>query len=122
MVRVFLATIAVATGLGAQTAAQPVDGTPLLRAKLAFEMARARVLENRFADAGTTLRDAAQALADYQRDFPGPHAETAQFIRGEIEQYGARIERNHEDALDRIDLWRLPVERWYADLHRSARR
>jgi hypothetical protein len=70
---------------------QPVDGTPLLRAKLALEMARARVLEDRFADAAASLRDASKALADYAKDSPGPHAETALFIRGELDSYAAQM-------------------------------
>jgi hypothetical protein len=100
---------------------QPVDGTPLLRAKLALEMARARVLEDRFADAAASLRDASKALADYAKDSPGPHAETALFIRGELDSYAAQIVRNHADALDRIDLWRQPVEQWYGAIRPSAR-
>jgi len=100
---------------------QAVDGTPLLRAKLALEMARARVLEDRYADASAALRDASKALADYEKDSPGPHAETARFIRGELDSYARQIVRNHADALDRIDLWRQPVDQWYADIRPSAR-
>lgn len=100
---------------------QPVDGMPLLRAKLALETARARVLEDRFADAAAALRDASKALTDYAKDSPGPHAETARFIRSELESYATQIVRNHADAVDRIDLWRQPVEQWYADIRPSGR-
>jgi hypothetical protein len=121
MLRTLLITIVAAVSLSAQTAPQPVDGTPLWRAKLALEMARARVLENRYADASASLRDASKALADYEKASPGPHAETARFIRGELDSYASQIVRNHADALDRIDLWRQPVDQWYADIHPSAR-
>jgi len=108
--------------LSAQTPKpQAVDGTPLWRAKLAFERARANVLESRFADAASALRDASKALADYEKASPGPHAETARFIRGELDSYAPQIVRNHADALDRIDLWRQPIDDWYADTHPSAR-
>jgi len=117
--RVVLCAALAMGGAVAQT--QKVDGTPLWRAKLALEMARARVLEDRFADASASLRDASKALADYEKDSPGPHAETARFIRQEIEAYAPRIVRNHEDALDRIDLWRQPIDQWYGDVHKSAR-
>lgn len=117
--RILLCAALAMGGIVAQT--QRVDGTPLLRAKLALEMARARVLEDRFADASASLRDASRALADYQKDSPGPHAETARFIRQELDAYAPRIVGNHADALDRIDLWRQPVEQWYADTHKSAR-
>lgn len=120
MFRLFLCTIVAAVGLAAQPAPQPVDGTPLWRAKLAFELARARVLENRYADAAAALRDASKALADYEKASPGPHAETSRFIRGELDVYAPRMVRNHEDALDRIDLWRQPIDEWYASLRKPA--
>jgi len=114
----FGAMLAVFAAGGQTGKAIPVDGTPLWRAKLALETARARVLENRYDAASGALRDTAHALADYEKLSPGPHAETARFIRQEIESYGPQIARRHEDALDRIDLWRGPIDEWYRDVHK----
>lgn len=116
--KTLLCAIIAAGALGAQPA-ERVDGTPLWRARLALEMARARVVENRYTDASASLRDAATALADFARDFPGPHAETAAFIRQKMEAYAPNLAGNPTDALDRIDLWRQPVERWYGETHKA---
>jgi len=113
MRRILLCAVLAVFTLGAQKT-QPLDGTPLLRAKLALEMARARVLEDRYADASAALRDASRSLIDYIKDSPGPHAETADFIRQEIDVLAPRLPRNHEDTIDRIDLWRRPIDQWYA--------
>lgn len=118
MLRAILSLIVVCFALPAQTREVPVDGTPLLRAKLALELARSRVLENRYDDASAALRLASKALGDYAKLSPGPHAETADFIRQEIARYSPRVIRNQQDALDRIDLWSEPVDKWYADTHK----
>jgi hypothetical protein len=112
--RVLFLLLGIVIACGAQTPAPkiPYDGTPLLKTKLALELARARVREDRFQDAASALRDAAHALADYEKLSPGPHAETAEFIRHEIEAYASKIGRNHEDAADRIDLWLERANRW----------
>jgi hypothetical protein len=113
--------VALCVGLVAQTRDsrdRSYDGTPLLKAKLALEMARGAVLENRFDDAAKALRDASKALADYEVLSPGPHAETSAFIRQEIDSYARRIVRDHSDALDHIDLWLIPVNKWQAPLEK----
>src|SRR5690242_20367925 len=112
MLRVLGCAVLMMLAAGAQTP-RPVDGTPLLRAKLALEMAHARVLENRFDAAGAALRDASKALADYENLSPGPHAETSAFIRTEMNTYAKNIAHEHGDALVRIELWQEPVDHWY---------
>jgi hypothetical protein len=112
MRRILLCAILAVFGLGAQNT-PPADGTPLLRAKLSLEMARARVLEDRYDDASSALRDASKALANYERDSPGPRAHTARNIRQEIDAFVPRIPHNRQDAVDRIDIWRGPIEKWY---------
>lgn len=124
VLRLLVCTILTIGGLSAQTAAR-YDGTPLLKAKLALDRAQSTALEHRYADTAAALRDASKALGDFARDFPGPHAETADFIRREIDSYApglARRDRNldPQDARDRIELWREPVDHWYAELHPSA--
>jgi hypothetical protein len=120
MLRVLLMIMALCFGLVAQTRGsrdRSYDGTPLLKAKLALEMARNDVLESRFSHAASALREASKSLADYEALSPGPHAETAAFIRQEIDAYAKRIVRDHSDALDHIDLWLGPVNKWASALH-----
>ena len=92
---------------------QQVDGTPLLRAKLSLEMARSRALEDRYAEVSSALRDASKALRDYENLSPGPHAETAAYIRQEIDSFARRASRDREDTVDRIQMWLGVVNQWY---------
>jgi hypothetical protein len=123
--RSFLMATLVVAAAGAQTAPQPrteerdrvirYDGTPLLKAKLALEDARGCVAEDRYQDAAAALRNASHALVDYQSEERGPHAETADYIHQQIDSYLEKLERvhNREDAIDRINFWLGPINRWY---------
>src|SRR5690242_1815945 len=88
----------IASAQSPQTKPQPVNGTPLLRAKLALETARARALEDRNTEVSPALRDASKALRDYENLSPGPHAETAAYIRQEIDSFARRASRDREDT------------------------
>src|SRR5690242_3384798 len=89
-------------------------GTPLLSARLSLQLAKSRILEQRDAEAATALRSAAQALADYERLSPGPHDWEAEYIRGQLLDYAARLSWNESEMLDRIEyLWFSPINDWY---------
>jgi hypothetical protein len=116
MLRILMCTAIVALLASAQspqTRPQPVDGTPLLRAKLALEMARSRALEDRYTDVSSALRDASKALRDYENLSPGPHAETAAYMRQVIDSFARRASRDRDDAVDRIQMWLGVVNQWY---------
>src|SRR5689334_2572137 len=121
MLRGLLIVLGMCLAAAAQTplpAKRSVDGTPLLKARLALEQARSRVVEDRFDDAAESLRNASKALADYQDASPGPHAETAAYVREEIDTYARRIARDHSDAFDHIALWLNRVNQWRPDKHK----
>jgi ABC-type amino acid transport substrate-binding protein len=91
------------------------DEMPLMRARENLELARARILENKYADAVVPLRAAAQALADFQKMYPGPRAEQAEFMRQQIAQYAGMVRHDHSDAADRIKSWLDPINQWYQE-------
>jgi Tfp pilus assembly protein PilX len=116
MFRAFLLFAISAASLPAQRPAAPAprvyDGTPLLRATLALEKARSRVLEERFTEAPAALRDAEKALRDYERDEPGPHADRSATMRQEIESAIDRGFRDPSDTVDRINVWLGELAAW----------
>jgi|SRR5579883_1617133 len=90
-----------------------VDGNmPLLQAHQNLELAKSRILEDKARDAAAPLRAAAQALADFERQSPGPDAERADFIRQQMLEQAGRVSHDHSDALDWINSWLATVERW----------
>lgn len=91
---------------------------PLLRARENLDLARERVLEGKYKDAKMPLLAAAQALANYQKLSPGPHAGDAGYLRARIDGYAADIAHRHGDALDRIRNWSETVDRWCAEMTR----
>jgi len=93
---------------------------PLLRAKSNLELARTRILNGKYKDARAPLRAAAQALADFQRQFPGPHAEDADRMRQQMLEYADRIDDHRSDILDRINAtWLDPIAKWQQEGTRS---
>jgi hypothetical protein len=89
------------------------DDLPLLRAKQNLELARARVLEDKYKDARMPLQAAAQALADFETASPGPEAVQAEYMRQQIQQFAAHVGERPADAVERIDSWLDPVQHWY---------
>jgi hypothetical protein len=87
---------------------------PLLKARENLELARARVLEDQYKDAAAPLRAAAEALADYARQFPGPRADQAESLRKDIDAFAKRVRERPTDTVDRINSWLDPVNTWYA--------
>lgn len=86
---------------------------PLLRAKSNLELARTRALNGKYKDARAPLRAAAQALADFDRRFPGPHAEDADRMRRQMLEYADRIDDHRGDILDHINvMWLDPIAKW----------
>ena len=79
----------------------------------ALETARSRALEDRYTEVSSALRDASKALRDYENLSPGPHAETAAFIRQEIDSFARRASRDRDDTVDRIEMWLGVVNQWY---------
>jgi hypothetical protein len=89
------------------------EGTPLLSVSLSLQLARSRILEARPEPAAEALREAARHLTDVEALFPGPEAEQAEYMRGQILEQSARIYDNPSEIIDRIDyLWLRPVNRW----------
>ena len=89
---------------------------PLLKVRQNLQLAKARVLEDKYKEAAAPLRAAAEGLAQYQLLFPGPRAETAEAMRQEMETYARNIARDHVRAADKIDDWLQPVQQWYSAL------
>jgi hypothetical protein len=108
---------AAATALNAIPAAvlqTKVDtNEPLLRAQANLELARARLLNSQYEDARLPLRNAAAALADFQKLFPGPHAEDAEFMRQQMIECASNLPKDTATAVDRINLmWLAPILKW----------
>jgi len=89
---------------------------PLLRARQNLMLARSRVMEQKYSDAKLPLREAADALSEFEALFPGPRAETAKTMRADIIAYARDIGHHHDDALDKINAWLDPVNQWYQAL------
>jgi hypothetical protein len=85
---------------------------PLLRAKENLTLARERVLAGKYKAARMPLKSAAEALANYQKLSPGPHANEAGDLRLQMDAYADRVGRDHSDALDRIRDWSGKVDAW----------
>lgn len=94
-----------------------LDGNmPLMRAQENLELARARILNDRSKDARGPLRAAAQALADFERTAPGPHAEDAEYMRQKMLQIADKIDGDRDGLLDNINVTWLPViQKWQAE-------
>jgi hypothetical protein len=45
--------------------------------------------------------------------FRRPHAETAAYIRQEIDSFARRASRDQHDTTDRIEMWLGVVNQWY---------
>jgi hypothetical protein len=85
---------------------------PLMKAKENLQLARARVLDGKPKDAAAPLRAAAEALADWERQAPGPHTQEAESMRQSMLAYANNIHKDHADAVERITSWLTPVEQW----------
>lgn len=90
-----------------------VDGSmPLLQARSNLELARSRILEDKPRDAAAPLRAAAQALAEFARQAPGPDAENAGFMRQQMLGQAEHAGRDPAETLDWISSWLDTLSRW----------
>lgn len=90
------------------------DGdVPLLRAQQNLELARARIVENKYKDAAGPLRAAAQALSEYEQSFPGPHGQNAEYMRQQMLQFADSLPDHYNDAMEHINvMWLPPIQKW----------
>jgi hypothetical protein len=91
---------------------------PLLRAHQNLELARARVLEDKYKGAAAPRRSAAQALDDFNRLVPGPHGTTATYMAQDMRAYAGRINRDRGDAMTNIEMWLDRVDKWDREMIR----
>ena len=85
---------------------------PLLKTRQNLELARSRVLEDKYNDASAPLRAAAEGLAAFAAQSEGPLAERASSMRSQIEDYARTVRERPSDAVDRINGWLDPVNEW----------
>lgn len=86
---------------------------PLMRAQANLELARSRVLDGDSKAARVPLQAAAQALADYQRLYPGPNGEDAEYMRQEMLAYVPKLGQSETDTVDRINImWLDKIQKW----------
>jgi hypothetical protein len=89
---------------------------PLLRVREDLRLARYRVLDGKYKDAEAPLTSAGQALAEYARINPGPHADEARAMQRDIEAYASNITHDHSDAAARIDGWMDTANTWFHEM------
>jgi hypothetical protein len=93
-----------------------VEGTmPLLEAKQNLELARMRVLENKYKDAEAPLRAAAQNLSDYERMTSAPRAMDAEYYREQIDTFARIVRHRPANAAQQIDAWLTPINTWNSE-------
>jgi len=89
-----------------------LDAVPLLVAHQSLAMARAQVLEWRYADAVASLAMVVRALRVFEREETGPNGSDADYTAGQISDYARVIDVDHSDAVSRIDDWTSRVAQW----------
>jgi hypothetical protein len=94
-----------------------VEGNlPLLEARQNLRLARMRVQEEKFKDARLPLLAAARDLADYEKLSPGPRAQEAESLRQQIDAYSRTVRHDHTNAVNQIDAWLSPIDKWNGEL------
>ena len=96
----------------AAAASQAPAPMPLLQTRTNLELARARVLEGNFRDAAAPLRAAAEILADFESQYPGPEAIRADYLREQMLNHAARLEWDADDTVDWINYWLDIIAGW----------
>lgn len=82
---------------------------PLARAQRNLMLARTRLMEGKSSAAAAPLREAAQALVDFEKQNPGPAAQQAEAMRQNMEA----MARHHDEASSaKIDEWLRTLEQW----------
>jgi hypothetical protein len=89
-----------------------LEDTPLLVARQSLLLARYRVLEQRYSDAIPPLLTAAEALAYFEDEEPGPLGRDAGYLRQSIMNYSNDVETDHQDAVIRFDDWIQQIQQW----------
>lgn len=93
-----------------------VEGTmPLLEARQNLELARIRILENKYKDAAAPLRAAARNLSDYEQLTSAPRAQDAEYYRERIETFSRIIRNRPANAAEQIDAWLAPINKWNSE-------
>lgn len=89
-----------------------LNAMPLLAARQNLLLARTLVLEGQYQEAIRPLLTAAQALAAFERQEPGPHGQDAEYTRQRIVEYTRVVAGDPSDALSRIDNWIDRISHW----------
>jgi hypothetical protein len=82
---------------------------PLLRVERNLTLARTRLLDKKYSAAVAPLREAEQALSDYERQGSGPATQAAE-MRQSIEAMAGHIRQNA--SVEKIDAWLHTLEQW----------
>jgi len=86
---------------------------PLMQARDNLALALARVRDTKYKDAILALKSASRAIDRYAHQEPRPkHAQRASTVAIQLNAFADRIEKDHEDAADRIAGWMAQVNDW----------
>jgi hypothetical protein len=83
---------------------------PLMQVQRNLMLARQRLAEQKNSAAVLPLREAARALADFERQGASPQAQQAEAMRQNIEAMASHI--HHEASIATIDDWLRTLEQW----------
>jgi hypothetical protein len=86
---------------------------PLEEARENLILARASARTGDYQESQAALRAASQALSMYANE-GGPHANEARAIEEEINAYNQNLQRNHMDAVAKINKWWNTTANWSA--------
>ena len=89
-----------------------LEFTPLLAARQSLLLARTRILQQKYSNAISPLLTAAEALAYFEEEEPGPNGRDAGYLRQEIKNYANDVQTDHHDAVIRIDAWISRLKQW----------
>jgi hypothetical protein len=84
---------------------------PLEEARENLVLARARARNGNYQESQAALRAASDALSRYAQD-GGPHASEARALEQEINTYNQDLQRNHPNAIAKINRWWNTVADW----------
>jgi hypothetical protein len=86
------------------------QNVPLLQARQNLLLARARIVDGKASDAVLPLRQAGNALAQFEHQSQGPMAQQAEDMRQNIDAMARHIKA--DASLEKIDDWLHTVQKW----------